>query len=74
MSNLAELIDAVDDLDYEHREKIFYKCLELKLNIQESSDGSRVNLDTTTKEQLKILTEFIQSLINLYSDSAEQPQ
>ena len=76
MSNLAELIGSVDELDYEHRMLIFYKCLELKLNINESADGSRINLDATTKEQLQILTEYIKELLksNLYSDSVEPHQ
>ena len=73
---LSELIDAVDELDYERRMLIFHKCLELKLNIQESSDGSRINLDNVTKEQLQILTEYIKELLksNLYLDSVEPHQ
>ena len=76
MSNLANLIDAVNDLEFEQRMLIFLKCIELKLNINESSDGSRINLDTMTKEQLEILTEFIKELLksNAEKDSAEQPQ
>ena len=69
MSNLAELIDSVDELDYGDRLKILKKCIELNLNIQESSDGSRINLDNVKQEQLKILTDYIQSLINSEKDS-----
>ena len=74
--NLTNLIDSVDDLVYEDREKILNKCLELKLNINESADGSRINLDATTKEQLQILTDYIKELLksNLYSDSVEPHQ
>ena len=74
--NLTNLIDSVDDLEYGDRLKILKKCIELNLNIQESSDGSRINLDATTKEQLQILTEYIKELLksNLYSDSVEPHQ
>ena len=71
MSNLANLIDSVNELDYEHRMLIFQKCLELKLNIQESADGSRINLDYVKQESLKILTDYIRGILNLYSDSVE---
>ena len=67
--NLTNLIDSVDDLVYGDRLKILKKCIELNLNIQESSDGSRINLERMTKEQLKILTDYIQSLINSEKDS-----
>ena len=73
-SNLAELIDSVNDLDYEHRMLIFHKCLELKLNIQESADGSRINLNKLPADKLKILTEYIQSLINAVKEKADQCQ
>ena len=68
-NSLAELIDSVDELDYGDRLKILKKCIELNLNIQESSDGSRINLDNVKQEQLKILTDYIQSLINSEKDS-----
>ena len=69
MSNLAELIGSVDELEYGDREKILNKCLELDLNIQESADGSRINLNKLPADKLKILTDYIQSLINSEKDS-----
>ena len=72
--NLTNLIDSVDDLVYEDREKILNKCLELKLNIQESADGSRINLNKLPADKLKILTEYIQSLINAVKEKADQCQ
>ena len=68
-NSLANLIDSVDELDYGDRLKILKKCIELNLNIQESSDGSRINLERMTTESLKILTDYIQSLINSEKDS-----
>ena len=73
-NSLAELIGSVDELEYGDRLKILKKCIELNLNIQESSDGSRINLNKLPADKLKILTEYIQSLINAVKEKADQCQ